>query len=269
MLQTYAAAERSGPRAEAAGWGGGRRPLVQWVGAAAERVLGEAGFNERFGGGLVRVEHCTSEYINAIYPSEITGRDLALVRQPHRAQVLPPPPPHPHATSPSEIADVLSPRLRSMLAEAGHIGRQFNPTVRRVFGPEFRKKMPRWSPDSGQPFLRYTLPAFELRRLLEEVRATGESFTLTYVKLPGGASDGCTWRGNATGPRVTLIEDGRGGRRCTETSAGTFAALLPSMACRGDEIALQPPPAPGVLKSIMLFFPLPIIPDVEQLPCMD
>ena len=58
--------------------------------------------DEELGGGVVRVESCTSDFINALYPGESTAN--------------------------------LSPRLRVMLTQSGHIGRQFAPSVRNALG---------------------------------------------------------------------------------------------------------------------------------------
>ena len=61
-----------------------------------------AAADEELGGGVVRVESCTSDFINALYPGESTAN--------------------------------LSPRLRVMLTQSGHIGRQFAPSVRNALG---------------------------------------------------------------------------------------------------------------------------------------
>lgn len=58
--------------------------------------------DSELGGGVVRVESCTSVFINALYPGESTAN--------------------------------LSPRLQTMLTESGHIGRQFAPSVRNALG---------------------------------------------------------------------------------------------------------------------------------------
>lgn len=102
---------------------------------------------------LVRVEACGSTFINELYPGEIT----------------------------SEI----DARSRDLLLSVGHTARQYNPTVRTVLGETLRGFMPRWQPESGAPFVQYTLPAIELRRLLAEARLRNEAFSVRYAVLPG------------------------------------------------------------------------------------
>ena len=145
--------------------------------------------------------------------------------------------------------------------------------------------MPRWDAASGTPFVSFTVPALELRRLLQIARGAQEPFTLTYVRLPGALGDNA-WRANASGPRISLSEDGRGGRRCLVdgatsvrtllapfggTSVGTLLGLnigdIGGSACDADEIALLPPP-PRWLGWLALFFPLPVL-NHDELPCMD
>ena len=71
--------------------------------AAANTSPEDAISDPYFGGGVVRVEACTSSTINALYPAECTPE--------------------------------LSPRVRTMLLDVGHIGRQFAPSVRNALGP--------------------------------------------------------------------------------------------------------------------------------------
>jgi hypothetical protein len=114
-------------------------------------------------GGVVRVEECTSAAINAVYPAECTS--------------------------------MLSPRVREMLIDAGHVGRQFAPSVRRALGPEIRGYMPRWEyatkdeyhdAVSGEEkrkkdFVPFTTTAHELRRLIAEAKGANESFIIKYT----------------------------------------------------------------------------------------
>ena len=201
------------------------------AGRVVEAALGAEVVQSHFGGGVVRIESCSSEYINSLYPSEIT-----------------------HAF-PS--------RLREALTIVRHVGRQFNPTVRRVISRELRMAMPRWQPSGGLAFVPYTLPALELRRALAEARASNESFTMTYVRLTGIQGDQ-SWRSHSSGVRVTLTEDGRGARRCVIGEGILFGGA----ACKLDEVALQPAPR-GLLYKLSLFFPLPVLPGVDELACMD
>ena len=186
---------------------------------------------DKFGGGIVRVTACTSDYMNAMYPSNCT--------------------------------DALPERVVALLREGGHIAQQFAPTVNLMLGPEIRAKIPHWQPSSGVPFLSYTVPALQLRRMVAEARATNEKFTLEYEHLPGRVGDE-HWRQTAVASWVRLEEDGKGGRQC-HVRRDAKAAWTP---CSQDELVLQPAPE-GLLMKIMLFFPYPIIPGLDTLPCLD
>ncbi|CAE7192798.1 unnamed protein product [Symbiodinium sp. CCMP2456] len=186
---------------------------------------------DKFGGGIVRVTECTSDYMNAMYPSNCT--------------------------------DALPERVVALLREGGHIAQQFAPTVNLMLGPEIRAKIPHWQPSSGVPFPSYTVPALQLRRMVAEARATNEKFTLEYEHLPGRVGDE-TWRQTAVASWVRLEEDGKGGRQCL-MRRDAKAAWTP---CSQDELVLQPAPE-GLLMKIMLFFPYPIIPGLDTLPCLD
>ena len=134
---------------------------------------------DKFGGGIVRVTACTSDYMNAMYPANCT--------------------------------DDLPERVVVLLKEAGHIAQQFSPTVNLMLGPEIRAHIPHWQPTSGDPFPSYTVPALQLRRMVAEARATNEAFTLEYEHLPGRVGDEA-WRHSAVATWVRLEEDGKLGR---------------------------------------------------------
>ena len=95
------------------------------------------------------------------------------------------------------------------------------------------------------------------------MRALNESFNITYERLPGVVGDE-QWRQTAVEATVTLSEDGRGGRKCSVRAQG---ALLASP-CAPDEVALLPAPT-GWLMKFLVWFPYPITPGLEELPCMD
>ncbi|KAL1518508.1 hypothetical protein AB1Y20_002798 [Prymnesium parvum] len=186
---------------------------------------------DKFGGGVVRVTACSSEYMNALYPANCT--------------------------------EELPPRVRQLLLRAGHIGQQFNPTVRQMLGPEIRADLPRWRRGSGVPFPAYTVPALQLRRMLAEARSTGERFTLEYEHLPGVVGDEA-WRQTAVAAHVRVDVEKMQVRRCRVRRT---ASLLWTR-CSPQELALLPAPE-GPLMKIMLFFPYPIIRGLDVLPCMD
>ena len=216
---------------------------VRLVQGASNHVLGvptgllQARTNGVFGGGVVRVEATSSDYINALYPGEITT--------------------------------LLAPQTRDLLRVIGHTARQFNPKARRVLGEQIRARMPRWRAASGTPFVRYTVPALELRRLLAEARhaaaATNSTFDLTYTRLRPSATEDEAWRARARGVSVRLThDDGRGNGACfarDEAGGSRWATALRGWkACSPNELALGPEPAAVALK-LMLFYPYAILPE--------
>ena len=169
----------------------------------------------------IRVEASTSEWINMIYPGEITQSMAAY-----------------------EV---------ELLRSVEHTGRMFNAMKNRILHIE-----------ETAPFVRYTVPALEMRRLLAEARAREEAFSLTYTRLQGVGDE--IWRRRASGVKVTLREDGKGGRTCTVYDGATCGNPLGGLlgcACDADEVALQPPP--GMLASKFLVQqPYPVLDEEEE-----
>jgi hypothetical protein len=193
-----------------------------------------------FGGGVVRVEYTNSLHLNQLYPGEMT--------------------------------DWLSSDLRTLLTSIGHVSRQFNPKARRVLGPAARQGMPHWKPpsnattfndDPGQ-FVKYTVPAFEFRRLLYEARIhareTNQSFEIEYTRLIG-ATGNEDWRRRSKGMLVRLKND---------TGDGSFDCLyrderikeIDWEPCPITELALLPP-LPFWATKVMLFYPYAIFSEKE------
>jgi len=165
------------------------------------RYSGWAVGDDPFSGGVVRIEHSTSSHINELYPSEFTA--------------------------------ILTPGTVRLLAAANHSGRHFNSAVSRIVGPF---AVPPRAADA--PFVRFTLPAFEVRRLLRDARAHGDPFELTYTSLPNATGDE-RWRTSAKGRTIRLVEGGAGGAgSCTVVAAGDGGAD----ACQPSDLALAPFP---------------------------
>ena len=187
-------------------------------------------------GGVVRVEACNSTFINALYPGESTKS--------------------------------MSPRLRKMLTESGHIGRQFAPSVRRALGAELRAFMP---PNEANSFVSWTTTAYELRRILAEAKAANESFGIEYTKLADSEGDE-RWRSEAAG-RTYYYQSRPGWSQCERVlDAGSGAAQSKEM-CSAEEVAMAELPAPsGLLSKTLVNFPYPLVPELVHagvLPCMD
>lgn len=178
----------------------------------------------RVSGDIVRVEFTDSVHMNSLYPADNT--------------------------------EFLPQEVVKLLRQHGHIGRQFNPTPRRVLGPEFRKNSPHIKPGGDTKFLPYTVPALELRRLLAEARALNETFVLSYTKLHGAGDE--SWR-LSSGDENVVLYDTPGNRFCTSNG----------VACSKDELALMPELGFWARK-VSLYFPLPVVPSASpELPCMD
>ena len=124
-------------------------------------------------------------------------------------------------------------------------------------------------------FIRYSLPALEVRQMLLEIRRRGEAFDLEYTRIAGpvpwGIDDAERWRVDGCGTRVHLREDGRGSRRClsVDTCDGSVLPGSPAAAinrlvgrsrrCAPDEIAMIDE-RPGPLASTLLVAnPYPIL----------
>lgn len=72
-----------------------------------------------------------------------------------------------NALYPGEFSSVFAPRATALLRAAGHSGRQFNFAMGRVLGAW---ALPPPPSDTGmRDFVRYTVPALQLRRMLAEV----------------------------------------------------------------------------------------------------
>ena len=117
-------------------------------------------------------------------------------------------------------------------------------------------------------FVRYTLPALEVRTMLIEMRRREEAFRLEYTRIAGpvpwGIDAAERWRIDGCGVRVHLREDGRGARTClwVDTCDGSVLPESPASAinrlvgrsrrCAADEIAMMDA-EPGPLAATLLY----------------
>jgi len=110
------------------------------------------------------------------------------------------------ATFPSE--KLIPEPHRRLLLLAGHIGRQWSPETTEVLGPGVMY-------GTAGPSAPYTLPALELRRVLERARLRREPFFLEYRRQRSRAWGPNTVANASTlTPQVRYEEDGSGGRWC-------------------------------------------------------
>ena len=174
----------------------------------------------RWSGEIVRVESSTSSVINALYPGEISS--------------------------------VITPRATQVLRDANHTGRQFNFAMGRVLGswalppPAFER--------GEEPFVRYTVPALELRRMLAEARAEGDAFELVYTILDGPFGDEA-WRASSVGRRrVRIREDpSKGEAHCVVLSNG-------GKPCHASDIPNLPTSLKLWERALGVWNPHPILP---------
>ena len=111
-------------------------------------------------------------------------------------------------------------------------------------------------------FVKYSMSAFELRRLIEEMRHRREDFELVYTRLPGAEGDE-VWR-CGPGVEVVLRGDAEGGVSC-------LAAGRPAdRPCGEMELALLPPPsqtAGHLARKLLLMHPYSLHEGVAEQAC--
>merc|ERR1711988_1371871 len=122
---------------------------------------------------------------------------------------------------------------------------------------------------------RYTLPALELRMMLQGMRQANENFTLVYTRIASTPSQhdhaaAEAWRVSGCGRRVTLNEHIHAVERyvscyvedtCVHTNLTSpiFAAEV----CAKDELALLEPPG-WLAPKLLLHNPYPILEPVGR-----
>lgn len=147
----------------------------------------DAGDQHPYGGGEIRLESTTSEWLPTIYPNDLT-------------HILQP------SANVSKLLDLV------LEVPAPYF---FNSGSNRVLGQRERG----WVPPPPDPTLiQYTVPALEWKRLLSEAIQKDATFTVTYSHLPGSNGDE-EWRANAYERRVELSVKNGKIDKCRETVA--------------------------------------------------
>jgi len=171
-----------------------------------------------FYGGVVRVEDTNSTFIRHLYPGD------------HSSTITP------------------TATLTHLAPAAGYLPATFyHPAKGRVLGPGAVPAHQQWVP--------FTLPAFELRRLIAEAAARRQPFSLTYARLPGTTGDE-TWRATAAAATVEAHLDAAGALvACTRVEASSDDdAKHP---CTETELVALPP-LPWLATKLVLYLPYPV-----------
>jgi hypothetical protein len=138
-----------------------------------------------FGGGVIRIENTTSNWLKTVYPADMTPFLM-----------------------PSNAVDLLE-------SVGNPRPSYFNPGAVRVLG---------LSLPPPERFYRYTVPALEFKRLLREAKERDGSFNLVYAQLPGTKGDEI-WRATATKKMVSLeVRDGVV-TKCIENDSSPCGAM--------------------------------------------
>ncbi|KAL3917176.1 MAG: hypothetical protein SGILL_004836 [Bacillariaceae sp.] len=151
---------------------GGSNHLIMPTGLLF-RWFRDAGDAHPYGGGEIRIESTTSNWLQTIYPNDLT-----------------------HVLEPTDlVADLL---------EEGVGARKpnfFNAGANRVLGLREKGWVP--PPPDGQ-FIKYSVPSLEWKRLLTEAFVKDGSFSVVYSHLPGTGGDEL-WRAGAYERKVWLV----------------------------------------------------------------
>lgn len=140
--------------------------------------------NHPFGGGVLRVENTTSEWMNNMYPCDMTD-----MLQP--------------AIYPEVLENLGVPRPHYFNPGANRIVHVFN------FAPK------------PMPFYPYTVPALEMKRLFVEAKQKDGDFDLVYSKLPGTKGDE-VWRATEVDKRFIVKVRGGNVEQCTVLDVTTM-----------------------------------------------
>ena len=152
---------------------------------------------------------------------------------------------------PGEVSD-LDDRAIAMLQRAGHTGRQFFSVAKR-FSP-WSSRNSNATVLQGAGFVPFTVPAFELRRLLSE-GTLGANAELTYAHASSGGLGLLPPSEKRSIVTITSDSDGQIGS-CVSTSG----AAAPS-ACADNELALLPPLSEWMMMLSPVYNAYPLIDD--------
>mmetsp|Transcript_16727 Transcript_16727/g.67477 ORF Transcript_16727/g.67477 Transcript_16727/m.67477 type:complete len:247 (+) Transcript_16727:1106-1846(+) len=167
---------------------------------------------------------------------------------------------------PSETTALIASGAIALLRATGHVGRQFAPTVFRILGVTIRTHVP---PDD--PFVRFTVPAFEMRRVLGELRAPREAFAWitcgseASATRPGAsatrATCACGSRKRRRRAMMMVLGGSSPARIAPATSSRVRRTSSPSCRRRrrGSWLALK----------TLLYDAYPVLDGLDELPCMD
>lgn len=176
-----------------------------------------------YAGGVVRIDGTNSSFLRKLYPHEITHN--------------------------------LSPRARGMMQKVGHSGREWMPLFSRTAGPYLPFS------DMGRvPFIPYTVPALELRRLVLELRKNNEACFLHYSKLPKSGKLDSVKSQAQVADQIQLLIDAQGILTCSRRIGNA------SEPCASEELALLPAPSWWVLK-FHIGYPIPLPNDYPEAVC--
>jgi hypothetical protein len=181
-----------------------------------------------YGGGVIRLESTNSQWLQTIYPAELT-----------------------HILEPNIVVPLLE--------KIGNPSPMyFNPGANRVLGLIERG----WVEHSGN-FFQYTVPAIEFKRLLKEAKRKDHNFTVSFAQLPGTSGDE-TWRAFAVQRRfqVSFI-DGEIAVCNVEMFENGISTLSKMANCKKSDLPYQLH-VPWLIQKIAMYHPYPIIFDKNQ-----
>jgi hypothetical protein len=192
--------------------------LFHWFGAGS---AGSTNDSHPFGGGVIRIENTTSQWLRTVYPADLT-----------------------HFLMPENVVDVLA-----SIGSPSPV--YFNPGANRNLG------LLNAVPDK---FYRYTVPALEFKRLLHEAKERDQTFELTYSKLPGTRGDE-VWRATATEMVVSVkFQDGVVVECTNRRVLGDQRSLSDPRVCEKNDLpwVSYTQTVPWILRRISMYHAYPI-----------